>query len=137
MFSSRFSRTKNLYSILGVTRNAEIAEIKKAYYKLAKQYHPDTDPSPSAKLKFEEVSDAYGILSDDSKKKLYDSCGYDDDYTNDDDSMHGENSNSSSNSSSEGGPSSSSSSRSGGFSKKRNRYHEQEEVFQDFDSFFE
>lgn len=66
--------------MLGVSRQAELNEIKKAYYKLAKMYHPDSDPSPAAKTKFEDVSEAYDILSDDTKRKLYDSCGYDDDF---------------------------------------------------------
>ncbi|KAK5643993.1 hypothetical protein RI129_007838 [Pyrocoelia pectoralis] len=63
------------YQTLGVSRNASLSEIKKAYYKLAKQYHPDVNKDPSASKKFQAVSEAYEILGDDTKRKQYDTWG--------------------------------------------------------------
>lgn len=60
---------------MGVSRSASAAEIKKAYYGLAKKYHPDTNKDPGAKDKFAAAQSAYEILSDESKKKAYDSYG--------------------------------------------------------------
>jgi molecular chaperone DnaJ len=65
--------TKDFYRILGVAENASAAEIKKAYRKLAKQYHPDANPNDSAAAeRFKEISEAYSVLSDDAKRKQYD-----------------------------------------------------------------
>jgi molecular chaperone DnaJ len=65
--------TKDFYKVLGVAENASAAEIKKAYRKLAKQYHPDANPNDSAAAeRFKEVSEAYSVLSDDDKRKQYD-----------------------------------------------------------------
>ncbi len=65
--------TKDFYRILGVAENASQDEIKKAYRKLAKQYHPDANPdNPSAAERFKEVSEAYSVLSDEDKRKQYD-----------------------------------------------------------------
>ena len=70
-------KRKDCYEILGISRNADEAAIKKAYRKLAKKYHPDTNPGDSrAEEQFKEVSEAYNILSDKEKKKLYDQYGY-------------------------------------------------------------
>ena len=67
---------KDYYSILGVSKNANQKDIKKAYYQLAKKYHPDTNKDdPHAMKKFQEVSEAYEVLSDDSKRSQYDSFG--------------------------------------------------------------
>merc|ERR1719297_712639 len=67
---------KDYYSILGVAKNANQKDIKKAYYQLAKKYHPDTNKDdPHAMKKFQEVSEAYEVLSDDSKRSQYDSFG--------------------------------------------------------------
>lgn len=64
---------KDYYEILGVKKNAGKDEIKKVYRKLAKKYHPDTNPNDKvAEEKFKEVSQAYDVLSDSKKRKQYD-----------------------------------------------------------------
>lgn len=68
---------RDCYEVLGVSRNAEDAAIKKAYRKLAKKYHPDTNAgNAQAEEKFREATEAYDILSDPEKRKLYDRFGY-------------------------------------------------------------
>ncbi len=69
------SSNKNYYDILGIDKNASQDEIKSAYRKLAKQYHPDVNKSPGAETKFKEVSEAYDVLSDPDKKLQYDTYG--------------------------------------------------------------
>ncbi|KAI1381906.1 hypothetical protein F4677DRAFT_400167 [Hypoxylon crocopeplum] len=66
---------KDPYKALGVGKSATAADIKKAYYGLAKKYHPDTNKDPSAKDKFGEIQSAYEILSDPKKKEQYDQFG--------------------------------------------------------------
>ncbi|XP_057657969.1 protein tumorous imaginal discs, mitochondrial-like isoform X1 [Diorhabda carinulata] len=67
---------KDYYEVLGVGRNASTADIKKAYYKLAKKYHPDVNKNdPEASKKFQEVSEAYEILGDETKRKQFDTWG--------------------------------------------------------------
>src|SRR2546425_9045906 len=67
---------RNFYDILGVSRNASTEEIRKAYRKLARKYHPDINPgNKEAENKFKEISVAYDILSDPEKHKLYDEFG--------------------------------------------------------------
>jgi len=67
---------KDLYNILGVSRSASGNEIKKAYYKLAKKYHPDLNPdNPDARVQFHRVAAAYEILGDDQKRRNYDMTG--------------------------------------------------------------
>ncbi|RKW21079.1 molecular chaperone DnaJ [Candidatus Gracilibacteria bacterium] len=66
----------DFYEILGVDKNASTEEIKKAYRKLAMQYHPDRNKSdPEAEKKFKEVNEAYSTLSDENKRKQYDMFG--------------------------------------------------------------
>ena len=68
---------RDYYEVLGIDRNASASEIKKAYRKLAKKYHPDTNPGDKeAEAKFKEVTEAYEILSDSEKKAQYDQYGH-------------------------------------------------------------
>lgn len=67
---------KNYYDILGVAKNATLDEIKSAYRKLAMKYHPDKNPgNKEAEEKFKELSEAYQVLSDEEKRKQYDTFG--------------------------------------------------------------
>ncbi len=68
---------KDYYGILGVPENASDTEIKKAYRKLAMQYHPDRNPGKEnwANEKFKEINEAYGVLGDPQKRKQYDQFG--------------------------------------------------------------
>jgi curved DNA-binding protein len=68
---------KDYYGILGVPRNASNTDIKKAYRKLAMQYHPDRNPGKEkwANEKFKEINEAYGVLGDPQKRKQYDQFG--------------------------------------------------------------
>src|SRR5688572_29518277 len=68
---------RDYYEILGVTRTAEPTEIKKAYRKLAMEFHPDRNPGDkSCEEKFKEASEAYEVLSDDDKRAAYDRFGH-------------------------------------------------------------
>ena len=68
---------KDFYGILGVSRNADEKELKKAYRKLAMKWHPDKNPDnqQEAQAKFQEISEAYDVLSDPEKRKIYDQFG--------------------------------------------------------------
>ncbi len=69
---------RDLYEVLGVSRDANASEMKKAYYKLAKQYHPDVNPDDkAAEDKFKEAAEAYQVLSDDERRARYDRFGHD------------------------------------------------------------
>ena len=68
---------RDYYEVLGVDKSADEATLKKAYRKLAKMYHPDTNPgNAEAEQKFKEATEAYGILSDPEKRKQYDQFGH-------------------------------------------------------------
>ena len=68
---------RDYYDVLGVGRNADEAQIKKAYRKLAKKYHPDTNAgNAEAEQKFKEVTEAYDVLGNKEKRKLYDQFGH-------------------------------------------------------------
>ncbi|XDV22191.1 hypothetical protein PO909_027141 [Leuciscus waleckii] len=82
VFSSHFFHTtsachqQDFYDVLGVPRTATQKDIKKSYYQLAKKYHPDTNPDdPEAKEKFAKLAEAYETLSDELKRKQYDTYG--------------------------------------------------------------
>lgn len=68
---------KDYYETLGVSKTATDAEIKSAFRKMAKQYHPDVNKEPGAAEKFKEISEAYSVLSDENKRKIYDQYGAD------------------------------------------------------------
>lgn len=67
---------KDYYEILGVDRNASKKDIKRAYRRLARKYHPDVSDDPNAAEKFKEISEAYAVLSDDEKRQRYDQFGH-------------------------------------------------------------
>lgn len=67
---------RDYYEVLGVSKTASAQEIKKAYRKLSKKYHPDINKESGADEKFKEITEAYEILSDDNKKAQYDQFGH-------------------------------------------------------------
>lgn len=77
MGGMNMSTKRDYYEVLGISRSADEKTIKKAYRKLAKKYHPDTNAgNAEAEERFKEVTEAYNILSDPEKKKLYDQWGH-------------------------------------------------------------
>ncbi|MFC7684627.1 molecular chaperone DnaJ [Ureibacillus sp. GCM10028918] len=67
---------RDYYEVLGVSKSASKDDIKKAYRKLSKQYHPDINKEPGADEKFKEIAEAYEVLSDDAKRSQYDQFGH-------------------------------------------------------------
>lgn len=68
---------RDYYEVLGVSKSADADAIKKAYRKLAKKYHPDANKDdPTAQQRFQEITEAYGVLSDPKQKALYDKYGH-------------------------------------------------------------
>lgn len=66
---------KDYYEILGVKRDAKEAEIKSAYRKLARKYHPDVNKEKGAEEKFKDINEAYEVLGDKEKRQRYDMLG--------------------------------------------------------------
>ena len=67
---------RDYYEVLGLPRTASADEIKSAFRKLARQYHPDVNKDHAAEEKFKEINEAYGVLSDDQKRAAYDRFGH-------------------------------------------------------------
>ena len=79
LFFTIFIESVDHYKVLGLKKNSNEKEIKKAYRKLALKYHPDKNRGKKEKLatkKFQEVSTAYEVLSDPKKRRIYDQTGY-------------------------------------------------------------
>ncbi len=68
---------RDYYDVLGVPRDADDAEIKKAFRRLAREYHPDVSQDPEAEAKFKELAEAYEVLSDADTRAAYDHYGFD------------------------------------------------------------
>ena len=71
------SAKRDYYEVLGVTKSSNPDEIKAQYRKLALKFHPDRNKSSDAQEHFKEISEAYAVLSDSSKRQLYDQHGHD------------------------------------------------------------
>src|SRR5260370_27830620 len=69
------SVTTDYYAVLGVRRDANAEEIKKAYRRLARELHPDVNPDPVTQERFKEITQAYEVLSDPEKRHMYDLRG--------------------------------------------------------------
>src|ERR1700740_2811542 len=71
------TQSKDYYGILGVKKTASAEDIRKAFRKLARKYHPDVNPGDKkAEERFKEISEANDILSDEKKRKVYDTLGF-------------------------------------------------------------
>ena len=73
--ASNVLSAKDYYSILGVPKNADKADIKKAYFQKAKKFHPDVNKEAGSKEKFSEINEAYETLGDEQKRQVYDHTG--------------------------------------------------------------
>jgi molecular chaperone DnaJ len=67
---------RDYYEVLGIARNASGEEIKSAFRRLARRYHPDVSTEPDAEERFKEINEAYAVLSDDEKRAAYDRFGH-------------------------------------------------------------
>src|SRR5687768_17189630 len=67
---------RDYYEVLGLARGATEDEIRKAYRRLARQYHPDVNKDPQAEAQFKEINEAYEVLSDGDKRAAYDRFGH-------------------------------------------------------------
>ena len=70
------SEKRDYYEVLGVTKDADEKELKKAFRSLARKYHPDKNDAPDADEKFKEIQEAYAVLSDSEKRRNYDRFGH-------------------------------------------------------------
>ena len=70
------SEKRDYYEVLGVGRGAQEGDLKRAFRKLAQQYHPDVNPDSEAESKFKEINEAYQVLSDPQKRAIYDRFGH-------------------------------------------------------------
>lgn len=73
------SKKRDYYEVMGLTKNATLEDIKKAYKKLAIKWHPDKNPNnkEEATQRFREIAEAYEVLTDETKRKAYDTYGFD------------------------------------------------------------
>ncbi|MFO8035858.1 MAG: molecular chaperone DnaJ [Anaerolineales bacterium] len=67
---------RDYYEVLGISRNASEDDIRNAFRRLARKYHPDVNDSPDAEERFKEINEAYGVLSDEEKRAAYDRFGH-------------------------------------------------------------
>jgi molecular chaperone DnaJ len=67
---------RDYYDVLGISKNSTQDEIKRAFRRLAMQYHPDRNKAPDAEQKFKEINEAYEVLSDENRRKTYDQFGH-------------------------------------------------------------
>jgi molecular chaperone DnaJ len=67
---------RDYYQILGISKNSTTDEIKRAFRRLAMQYHPDKNKAPDAEQKFKEINEAYEVLSDENRRRTYDQFGH-------------------------------------------------------------
>src|SRR5690606_5772413 len=70
------SAKRDYYEVLGVSRTADAQEIRRAYRRLAREYHPDVNKAEDAEEKFKEVNEAYEVLSDEERRAAYDRFGH-------------------------------------------------------------
>ncbi|KAH8877490.1 DnaJ likeubfamily B member 9 [Schistosoma japonicum] len=75
-FLGKSNAEQDYYDILGVSKSASTSEVKKAFRKLALKYHPDKNKDEDAQKKFLKIAEAYDVLSDDEKRKQYDTVGH-------------------------------------------------------------